>query len=83
MIGSQTTQDLGDFLVTKNIRTEFDTTDGSVIYCGWAERGSLTSAAKWRIKRITISGSLISMSWADGNINFDNIWNNRASLTYS
>lgn len=50
-------------------------------YIGEAQPGALTSAASWRIKRMTNSDSTIV--WADGNNSFDNIWDNRASLTYS
>jgi len=36
------------------------------------------SAAIWQIWRASDTES----SWADGNVAFDNIWDNRASLTY-
>ena len=39
-----------------------------------------TSAAIWQIQRRKTDGT--EATWADGNIAFDNIWNNRASLTY-
>lgn len=51
------------------------------MYVGEAEPGTATSAASWRVKRMTIADATIV--WADGNSNFDNIWDNRASLTYS
>lgn len=50
-------------------------------YIGEAETGTATSAAEWRIKRLTNADNTIV--WADGNSSFDNIWDNRASLTYS
>lgn len=58
----------------------------STTYRGEALPGTLTSAAKWRIRRI-IEGTGpdkgdFSITWADGNDNFDNIWDNRLSLTY-
>lgn len=81
-IGSKTADDLSDFLAVKNIRKEVDTTDGSVIYTAWAKRGSTTSEAVWRIKRTTISGSSIKDEWADSNLNFDNVFDDRGSLTY-
>lgn len=44
------------------------------------------SDANWCIKEITIintSGKqTIVEKYADGNMNFDNVWNNRATLTY-
>jgi hypothetical protein len=50
-------------------------------YIGYAAAGSLSSAAVWKIKRIDESDGLV-IKWADGNTSFDNIWDNRASLTY-
>lgn len=50
-------------------------------YIGEATAGTATSAASWRIKRLTNADNTII--WADGNTNFDNIYDNRASLSYS
>lgn len=53
-------------------------------YIGEAEPGSATSAAVWRIRKLVYSGTqLTEILWADGNTKFDNIWDNRASLSYS
>ena len=56
--------------------------DGSLIYQGWAIPGSLTSAAVWRIRKIVKAGNVTTITWADSNINYDNIYDNRGSLTY-
>jgi hypothetical protein len=64
-------------------RMEVDTTDGSVIYQGVADLGSTTDEAVWRIKRITIAGAEITIDWADGDIERDNVWDDRAGLSYS
>lgn len=66
-----------------NVRKEVDTTDDSTIYTGWAVIGTATSEAKWKIKRTVIAGSLITDTWADGDIEYDNVWDDRASLSYS
>lgn len=63
-------------------RKEIDDVGGTVLYIGEASPGTATSAASWRIKRITFTGDDASTVWADGDENFDNIWDNRASLTY-
>ena len=55
----------------------------TVIYIGWATMGTATSSALWRIKKIGISSDVYTIEWADGNQSFDNIWDNRASLSYS
>lgn len=53
-------------------------------YKGEADPGSSTSAAVWRIKHVTIAtNGSVTEQWAGGNSNFDKIWNNRLSLSYS
>jgi hypothetical protein len=37
----------------------------------------------WRIKRLLTTGTVLAVEFADGNPKYDNIWNDRASLTYS
>lgn len=57
---------------------------GTYIYVGWATFGTSTGSAYWRIHRTTLSGSNITaVERADGNDNYDNEWDNRASLSYS
>lgn len=53
-------------------------------YHGHASPGSLSSAAVWRIKRITLDSSLrpTVTAMADSNANFDNVFDNRATLSY-
>lgn len=63
--------------------TELDDVGGGVTYVGSADPGTATSAASWRIKRITETGADISIEFADGDAFFDNVWDNRASLSYS
>lgn len=58
-----------------------DTSTANVTYVGTAAIGQATSSATWKIKKIdTTSGVVIT--WADSNNNYDNVWNNRTSLTY-
>jgi hypothetical protein len=59
-----------------------DDSASPVLYMGWALPGSLESEAKWRICKVDTSSG-VSMKYADGNINFDNIWENRVGLSYS
>lgn len=54
-----------------------------VNYVGEAAFGVSESAAFWRIKRITYTGSSLKIDWADGNDAFDNIWADRTTLAYS
>ena len=60
-----------------------DDVGGGVTYIGEAIPGTALSAATWRIKRMTEVDPDLTIEWADGNHAFDNVWNNRASLSYS
>ena len=55
----------------------------TITYMGTAEAGSLTSDPVWRICQLTDDGTNTASMWADGNLNFDNIWDNYASLSYA
>jgi hypothetical protein len=63
---------------------QVDFVGDDLIYKAWAATGSATTANVWRIQRITFVGTDddVVIEWADGDGNFDNIWDDRASLTY-
>jgi len=63
--------------------TIIDEPSSSVTYVGVALVGTDTAAAEWQIKRITVSGTVTTIEWADANAAFDNVWDDRASLSYS
>jgi hypothetical protein len=50
-------------------------------YIGKANAGTLTSAASWQISRLTNADN--TLIFADGDTSFDNVWDNRAILSYS
>lgn len=62
---------------------KIDQASATVTYIGQAAPGTATSAASWRIQRMSVSGTVTTLEYADGDLNFNNIWDNRASLTYS
>lgn len=62
---------------------EYDDAGSGVSYVGYAHPGTSTADAFWRIKKITQTGADVSITWADGDSLFDNVWDNRASLTYA
>ena len=63
---------------------QLDEAAGSITYIGEADPGSATSAAVWRVRRMDESGNPeLIIKWAGGTRNFDKIWDNRTSLTYS
>ncbi len=55
---------------------------GNVGYLGKANFGALTSEATWQVRKIDFSSGVV-MTAADGDANFDNVWDDRAGLTYS
>ena len=60
----------------------FDEVDSTTSYIGEALAGSSENSAVWRIQKVVMSGNDVTTTFADGNTNFDNVWTNRASLTY-
>lgn len=70
--------------VAQTIRTDTDGASPETIYRGKALPGTLTNASAWRCEEITIAtDGDVSILFADGNDSYDNIWDNRASLSYS
>ncbi len=69
---------------SSSLTLQMDEAGSGITYVGDAPIGSATSSAVWRIKRLDESGDPeLIIKWADGNADFDNVWNNRASLTYT
>ncbi len=70
------------------LTTRSDTIDPTVFpevtYRGDAVPGTATSASLWRVQRMTMqSDGDTEIVFADGDDNFDNIYDNRLSLSYS
>jgi len=63
---------------------EYDA-DNNVTYIGIADPGSATSAAVWQIRHLDYdaNNNVTSIKWADGDDEFNNIWDNRVALSYS
>ncbi len=57
-------------------------TVAAVTYVGFAVVGSLGSDNVWQVKKINETTGVV-ITWADGNSEFDNVWDNYLSLTYS
>lgn len=75
---------IGAVALTTRTDTIDPTVDPEVTYRGDALPGTLTSAAAWRITRLTLqSDGDIEILYADGNDAYDNVWDNRLSLSYS
>ena len=65
------------------LKTLIDEFSDTVTYIGKAAPGASTSSSVWLIKKITESGSVTTVAFADGDSNFNNVWDNRTSLSYS
>lgn len=85
--------DIGDVTINNSVTspvnaldiplaTRIDEASGTVTYIGSAQPGSAASAASWQIKKIDSSSGTI-ITFADGDGLFNNVWNDRASLSYS
>lgn len=57
--------------------------EGTYYYIGEADPGTATTEAKWRIKRIEEIGDDYNILWAEGSAEFDKIWDNRLTFSYS
>ncbi len=60
-----------------------DEASSTVTYIGYAEQGTATSAAAWAIEKIDedVSGDTVN-TWAPG-AQFNQVWDDRASLSYT
>lgn len=67
----------------------FDNTGGSTskltLYVGKAQPGSAKSSAVWQIYKLTYDANdnVTDIQWANGALDFNNVWNDRATFTYS
>ena len=52
-------------------------------YEGFALPGTLNGTPAWKIKRVVVAGALTTTTFASGNSNFDKVWDDRATYTYS
>lgn len=63
--------------------TRVDEVSSTLTYVGMAPVAASESAAVWSIQKLENVGTVLKITWADGNTMFDNIWADRASLSYS
>lgn len=59
-----------------------DTVSTALTYIGKAATKQTESSPFWSIRRLSTTGGVLKIEWADGDEEYDNIWTNRASLTY-
>ena len=62
-------------------RSDYDSVNLQYLYTGHADPGSATSSAVWRISRYDFVNGIIEL--ADGDQLYNNVYDDRESLTYS
>ena len=82
-MGNESVVDILNLVDAPKYKHIIDTPDASTQYNGFANPGTATSDASWLITKQTISGNVITIAFADGNRDFDNVWDDRTSLSYS
>lgn len=67
-----------------DLAVRLDVASTAVTYVGKAAVGAVTNAAVWKVFKMTtaVDGDL-TIEYADGDADFDNVWDDRATLTYS
>ncbi len=59
-----------------------DRSGANVVYKGYAPVGTATDSALWAIEKVSSLKNVETHLWADGDMKFDNVWNNRETLIY-
>ena len=75
---------LNALVATSGKIVQVDEATGSITYVGYADPGTASSSPLWQIFRLDESSDpeLVKL-YADGDTDFDNVWDDRASLSYS
>lgn len=60
----------------------YDEISAGLAYRGEAVTGNAESSLVWRIQKIEIVDSDVTITWANGSSSFTNAWTDRLSLTY-
>jgi len=68
--------------LTTKYANRVDLFSSTIIYVGNAAIGSSAGSAVWRIKKIETIGTEDITTWAGTGL-FDQVWSNRAALTYA
>jgi hypothetical protein len=63
--------------------SNFDDQGAGTTYTGYALRGASNAAASWFIMKSVLSAGITTIRFASAPYVMDQIWDNRASLTYT
>lgn len=72
----------GGVVTEMDYALRLDEASATITYIGKASTGSDDASAVWSIKRMNTASGL-EITWADGDALFDNVWDDRAILSYS
>ena len=64
------------------LRIATDSEDENITYIGNAPITALSSDSVWQIKKLDATSGL-TVTWADGDADFNNEWDERENLSYS
>ena len=66
----------------KRLTVRLDQVSDTLFYVGKALIGKVDADANWLIIRYTQTGVILKSEYANGSEAFNQVWNNRATLTY-
>jgi hypothetical protein len=70
------------FIAAASYAIRIDKASDTITYVGYGARGAIDFNDVWMIMKLEKTGTVTAITYADGNIEFDNVWDNRASLVY-
>jgi hypothetical protein len=65
------------------VRVAVDSVHNDWFYIGKAEPAADDTANVWQVKKMVKTTTDITITWADGNLLFDNSWDNREAISFS
>ena len=65
------------------VQTRIDEASSTVTYIGYSQIGTAASDTGWIIKKITVSGDITTILYAEGDDETTNIWDSRTGYSYS
>ena len=66
----------------KRLTVRLDQVSDNLFYVGKALIGSVDSDSLWQIVRYTKTGNVLKSEYANGDENFNSVWDDRTTLTY-
>ena len=66
----------------RRLTVRLDEVSDTLFYVGKAEIGKVDSDANWLIIKYTTTGNILKSEYANGVELFNQVWNDRATLTY-